>query len=119
MNALQTFQLAEATDWNSKDVFNLPLDKQKALAKEMKFDDFEQWKKEVQAYIETLTDDDDDDDEPEVMTAREYLDQYPADEQYNQAAYLGRVYGGDMPAREVLKKAGFDDEYIKKISPQE
>ena len=116
MNALQALQLARATEWNSQDVFNLPLDKQKALAKQMKFDDLNQWKQEVSAYIETLSDDDDDD-EGEVMTARQYLDQYPSDEQYAVACYLGRVYGNDMGAKDVLKQAGFTDEYIARISP--
>ncbi len=114
MNALQAMQLARATNNQEHTVFDLPLDQQKALAKQMKFDDFAQWKKQIQAYIETISDEDDDFD---VMTARQYLDQYPADEQYTIACYLGRVYGNDMSAKDVLKKAGFADDYIAKISP--
>ena len=120
MNALQMLQLARATDDQEHTVFNLPLDQQKALAKQMKFDDFNQWKKQVKAYIETLSeDDDDDDDDFEVMTAREYLNKYPPDEQYAAACYLARVYGNDMDAKAVLKQAGFADNYIAKISPPE
>lgn len=117
MNALQMLQLARATDSQEHTVFNLPLDQQKALAKQMKFDDFSQWKKQVQAYIETLSNEEEDDDDIEVMTARQYLDQYPPDEQYAAACYLARVYGNDMDVKVVLKQAGFADDYIAQISP--
>lgn len=84
-------------------ILSTPIETQQQVAKEMGFDDFDDY---VRHMIDELQNKQD---EPKTLTAREYLDDIEPNKRWGGAGYLGRVFGGDMSPLEVLKVAGYTD----------
>lgn len=94
-------------------VLDLPIERQKEIARLMGFgDDLLAWQKQIKQELEQA---DAFGKSVKTVSLREFLDNYPIEEQYQKACYCSRVFLDNMPVLDVLKEAGYDDSYIQKV----
>ena len=95
-------------------ILSLPIERQQEIAKQLGYDNFEEYVHDrIAGFVETKEFLEEDDSEP--LTLREYLDQQPLDQRYHAAGWCGRVYMGDASQLEVLQKAGYSQDEIDEI----
>lgn len=93
----------------SNSILGLPIKEQMEIAKRDGITDYRAY---VIEFLEDALQIQKDSENARTLTAREALDEVPPNERFSYAAYLGRVYGNDMSAIEVLKIAEYTDDEI-------